>query len=144
MKNKFTEIFTDLFNETELSKSKFAKIIGVDHKRISSYLSGGLPTPQTAIKICDFFKCSVDYIVGLTEEFNYNSIKTNYDFSCFIIEYQKLLNVNKTNHFALSKKGLVNESSLSWWKKGGLPKFEVIIAIAYELGGSIDKMMGRI
>ena len=104
MQNKFTEIFTDLFNETELSKSKFAKIIDVDHKRITSYLSGGLPTPLTAIKICNFFKCSIDYLVGLTEEYNYASIKNSYDFSCFFTEYQKLLNINKTNHYSLSKK----------------------------------------
>ncbi len=144
MINKFTEIFTDLFNETELSKSKFAKTIGIDHKRITAYLLGSIPTPQTIIKICDFFKCSIDYIVGLTEEFNYTSIKTEYNFDCFITEYQKLLNQNNTNHFTLSKKGLVNESSLSWWKKGHLPQFEVIYNIAYELGGSIDKLLGRI
>ncbi len=95
-------------------------------------------------KICDYFKCSMDYITGLTEEFSYSNMKSGYNISSFMPEYQKLLTRNAMNHYILSKKGLVNESSLSWWKKGHLPQFEVIYNIAYELGGSIDKLLGRI
>ena len=142
--NKFTEIFTDLLSETQLSNFQFSKLIGVDHKRIKAYLLGSIPTTETLAKICDYFKCSMDYITGLTNEFSYTNMKSGYFISCFMPEYKKLLTYNKTNHFALSKKGLVNESSLSWWKKGHLPQFEVIFNIAYELGGSIDKLLGRI
>ena len=144
MKIKFTEIFTDLFIERELTKTSFANSIGIGHSKIQHYLNGEIPSPKTVAKICDFFKCSMDYISGLSESYTYPNIKNNYEISNFISEYQRLLKLNATNHFSLSKKGIVNESSLSWWKKGGLPKFEVIFNIAYELGGSIDKMLGRI
>ncbi len=140
----FTEIFTDLFLGTELNKTKFANQLGIGHSTIQKYLNGVIPSPKTIAKICDYFNCSMDYIVGLTNDFNYKNSKDGIDSKCFIPEYQRLLTINSTNHFTLSKKGLVNESSLSWWKKGGLPKFEVIFNIAYELGGSIDKLLGRI
>lgn len=142
--NKFTEIFSDLLSETQLSNYKFSKLIGVDHKRIKAYLLGSIPATETIAKICDYFKCSMDYITGLTEEFSYSNMKSGYNISSFMPEYQKLLTRNAMNHYILSKKGLVNESSLSWWKKGHLPQFEVIYNIAYELGGSIDKLLGRI
>ena len=140
----FKEIFTDLFLGTELNKTKFANQLGIGHSTIQKYLNGVIPSPKTIAKICDYFNCSMDYIVGLTNDFNYKNSKDGIDSKCFIPEYQRLLTINSTNHFTLSKKGLVNESSLSWWKKGGLPKFEVIFNIAYELGGSIDKLLGRI
>ena len=140
----FTEIFTDLFLGTELNKTKFANQLGIGHSTIQKYMDGVIPSPKTVALICDYFNCSMDYITGLSDEFNYKNSKGGIDSKCFIPEYQRLLTINSTNHFTLSKKGLVNESSLSWWKKGHLPQFEVIFNIAYELGGSIDKLLGRI
>lgn len=141
---KFTGIFTDLFEETELTKTKFANQLQIGHQKIQHYLDGEIPSPKTIAKICDYFGCSIDYITGLSNEFNYKNCKTGYDKNCFMAEYQNLLKLNSTNHFTLSKKGIVNESSLGYWKKGHLPQFEVIYMIAAELGGSIDKMLGRI
>ncbi len=141
---EFTEIFTELFLDTELTKTKFANAINIGHSKVQKYLNGEIPSPKTMAKICDYFKCSMDYITGLTEEFSYSNMKSGYNISSFMPEYQKLLTRNAMNHYILSKKGLVNESSLSWWKKGHLPQFEVIYNIAYELGGSIDKLLGRI
>ncbi len=140
----FTEIFTDLFLETSLNKTTFANQLGIGHSTIQKYMDGVIPSPKTVALICDYFNCSMDYITGLSDEFNYKNSKGGLDKQCFITEYQKLLEINKTNHYTLSKSYSVNESSLSWWKKGGLPKFEVIFNIAYELGGSIDKLLGRI
>ena len=96
--NKFTEIFTDLLSETQLSNFQFSKLIGVDHKRIKAYISGGIPTTETIAKICDYFKCSMDYLTGLSNEFNYKNMKNGYSTSFFMTEYQKLLTINNTNH----------------------------------------------
>ncbi len=103
-----------------------------------------MPTIKSVVKICDYFNCSIDYMVGLNNNFKYENMKQSYTSNSFYPEYQRLLKINHTNHFRLSKNNLVTETSLSSWKRGCLPKFEVLINIAYELGGSIDKMLGRI
>jgi len=134
----FTENFTDLFIKTGASKTEFANNVGLN------YLNGTIPITSNVVKICDYFNCSIDFITGLSNDFNYPNLKKGFNQSCFYPEYERLLKLNHTNHFQLSKLNIVTETSLSLWKKGSLPKFEVLIAIAYELGGSIDKMLGRI
>ncbi len=142
--NNFTEIFTELFENTEKSKTKFASLVGIDHKLVSLYLNGIIPTTQSVVKICDYFDCSIDYIVGIDKNYSYKNMIKGYNAGKFYPEYERLLKLNSTNHYRLSKQGIVCESSLSKWKLGGLPKFEFIIKIAYELSGSIDKLLGRI
>ena len=140
----FTENFTDLFIKTGASKTEFANNVGLKHSQIEPYLNGTIPITSNVVKICDYFNCSIDFITGLSNDFNNPNLKKGFNQSCFYPEYERLLKLNHTNHFQLSKLNIVTETSLSLWKKGSLPKFEVLIAIAYELGGSIDKMLGRI
>ncbi len=142
--NVFTENFTDLFVLTGLTKHKFAELIGIGHCLIADYLNGTIPLLRNVIKICDYFNCSVDFIVGLTTDFSYTNLQKGYKKDCFFNEYQKLLKDNNTTHYCLAKNKIVTATKLSLWKQGRLPQFEVMVAIAYELCGSIDKMLGRI
>ena len=141
---KFTEIFTDLFENKNLSKSEFARQVSIDHSQVTDYLNGSIPSTYTALKLCTYFQCSMDYLTGLSEKKIYPNLVQNIDSKKFMPEYERLLKENKTNHFQLSKLGVVCESSLAYWKSGHLPQFEVLINIAYELGGSIDRLLGRI
>lgn len=140
----FTENFTDLFLSTGLGKTKFAGIVGLKHSQIEKYLQGTIPVTSSVVKICDYFNCSIDFITGLSNTFSYPNLNKGFCPNNFYPEYERLLKLNHTNHFKLSKNNIVTETSLSLWKKGYLPKFDVLIAIAYELDGSIDRMLGRI
>lgn len=144
MNIKFTEIFNDLLIDSELTKTQFAKKINVSPSKINGYQNGLIPAPKTVAKICDYFGCSMDYITGLSNEISYPNMKNGYYPECFMVEYQKLLDINNTKHYRLSQKGIVNMTCLIRWKNGRLPMFEVIYNIANELGGSIDKLLGRI
>lgn len=142
--NILTENFIDLFLSTNMTKNQFSQKVHIDHSQITRYLNGTIPSTKSIVKICDFFECSLDYIVGLTDIFSYPNNKKSYTNESFYDEYLRLLKVNNKTHYSLSKDNIVTSSKLSLWKKGNLPKFEIIIAIAYELNGSIDKMLGRI
>ena len=144
MKIKFTEIFNDLLEESELTKTQFAREIKVSPSKINNYQKGQLPAPKTVAKICDYFGCSIDYITGLSDEFKYEKMINGYHPECFMTEYQKVLDLNNTRHYRLAQKGIVNMTCLIRWKNGRLPMFEVMYNIAYELGGSIDKLLGRL
>ena len=141
---KFTENFLDLCKETNLNQVQLANEIGINQSQISRYFNGVLPDIETVVKICDYFNCSIDFIVGLNDKFSYNKMKKSFNNLAFYNEYTKFLKQKSISHFKLSKKKIVCETSLRFWKKGKLPKFEVLCNIAFELGGSIDKMLGRI
>lgn len=142
--SKFKENFCDLYLSTNLTKTKFAKTVGLKHSQIEKYMHGTIPLISSVVKICDYFNVSIDYIVGLSIDKRYPNMKQGFNPSCFYPEYSRLLNKSSTTHFALAQRCIVTETSLSSWKRGRLPSFEVLVAIAYELGGSIDRMLGRI
>lgn len=141
---KFTENFVDLCEAKNLSQEELANAIGINQSQISRYFKGILPDTKTIVKICDYFNCSIDYLVGLSDEVNYKHNLPGFDKKAFYNEYQKLLTQNNMSHYKLAQKKVVCETSLRLWKRGTLPKFEVLCNIAYELGGSVDKMLGRI
>lgn len=142
--NLFTQIFKELFEETGLTKRQFSIKTNIKHSQIPKYLEGKIPSIESAVKICAFFGCSLDYLCGQNDNFSYTNSKTGFDKSAFYPEYAKLLKQNNISHFALARQGIVCETRLSYWKTGGCPSFETLINIATFLGGSIDKMLGKI
>lgn len=144
MIKRFTENLISLFEESGLNQKELSKNIGINQSQISRYLKGILPDVKTIVKICDFFGCSIDFITGLSDNFNYKASTKGFDNLSFYPYYAELLKQNKLTHYQLAKKGVVCETSLRLWKRGTLPNFDVLINIAFELGGSIDKLLGRI
>lgn len=61
----FAERLQTLLDDKAISKNKLAKECGVQSSTVSKWLlRGQLPKPETAIKLADFFDCSIDYLVG--------------------------------------------------------------------------------
>lgn len=143
MNNKFTEIFLELFENKNISQRFLSNEIGINQSQISRILNGKIPKTNTAVKIADFFGCSLDYLIGISNTYQYKNQKAGFKSSNFYPEYQMLLKQNNTTHYALAKKHLVCETSLRLWKNGSLPSFETLCNIAIELGGSVDKMLGK-
>ena len=138
---KFTEIFIDLCENK--SQLELSKEMGINQSQISRYFNGVIPNTKSIVKICDYFKCSIDYIVGLNDNKSYKASKSRYDNNLFYERYQNALHKNTTTHYQLAKKGIVCETSLRLWKTGMLPQFEVLFNIAISLNVSIDYLLGR-
>lgn len=136
---KFTENFVELCEQKETTQIELSKEIGINQFQLSRYLKGIIPDIKTVVKICDYFNCSIDYIIGFSEKISYDNLRKGYDSSKFYPEYEKLLLQNKTSHFKLSQKKVVCETSLRLWKKGTLPNFEVLCN-----NSSVDKLVGRL
>lgn len=141
MSIKFTENFIELCEYA--NQKELAEAIGVNQSQISRYFKGILPNTKTIVKICDYFKCSIDYIVGLNDNPSYKSLKSGYDKSVFYTRYEKVLKQNNKTHYQLAKNNIVCETSLRLWKKGTLPTFEALYNIANYLSVSIDYLIGR-
>ena len=138
---KFTENFIELCEYD--NQKELADAIGINQSQISRYFQGIIPTTKSVVKICDYFNCSIDYIVGLNDDKLYKSLKKGFNAKLFYPRYEIALNTNKLTHYQLAKKGLVCETSLRLWKKGMLPQFETLYNIATCLNTSIDYLIGR-
>ncbi|NPV92681.1 MAG: helix-turn-helix transcriptional regulator [Firmicutes bacterium] len=63
----FGDRLRDLRNENDLKQKDLGKIIGVAKSTVSQWESGGrTPDASTLIKLADFFKVSVDYLLDRT------------------------------------------------------------------------------
>ena len=89
--NKFQERLQDLLVENELSRLQLSKKVGISFETLNGYFNKGFyPKLSVAIKIADYFDCSLQYLMGLTED--YQTDDKN-DLS-FIDTIRKLLNEN--------------------------------------------------
>ena len=64
----FVERFNQTITDKQLTAYKVAKITGVSQGLMNEYKNGvKLPTIQNLIKISDCLNCSVDYLLGRTD-----------------------------------------------------------------------------
>ena len=78
----FNEVLEDLILEKNLSLRQLAKESKVSAMCYSKYLNGSIPNVKNAITIANYFKCSLDYLFGLSEE-RYCNFKNQYEFLIF-------------------------------------------------------------
>ncbi|MCI8388123.1 MAG: helix-turn-helix transcriptional regulator [Clostridiales bacterium] len=64
----FTEKFIELMQIKSLTSYRIAKETGISQGLMNEYKNGKkLPTLQNVTKIADYLNCSVDYLLGRTD-----------------------------------------------------------------------------
>lgn len=139
----FQEILKELITQKGLSLRTLSKESKVSAVQYSKYLRGAFPTIDVAIRIANYFNCSLDYLFGVS---NINIVKSykEYNISKFLERYENLLKTNNTTHYKFAKTNNLSESCLRHWRYGQTPKIESLIIIAINLSTSIDYLIGRI
>lgn len=138
----FHEILNDLVLEKGLSLKAIERQSGISSSQMSKYLKLTTPSVEVAIRIADYFDCSLDYLFGLTNDKNHAGY-TDCDMSKFITRYETALSENNTTHWKFAQKYNVNESLIRRWKSGTVPKFDSLVVIAKHLSVSLDYLVGR-
>ncbi len=139
---KFKEILDDLISDCHgKSLRDLGMEIGISESNLSRYLDGSIPTPKNAIKLANYFRCSLDYLFGIENNFRIIDEKREIKLKEFYPKYEKLLKTNNITHGKLSTLIDICETSLSAWKKGGMPSMHALIEIAYYFGESIDYLI---
>ncbi len=138
----FAEILGDLIDDKGLSLRALGKETKVSASLYSSYLRGRIPTVAVAVRIANYFDCSLDYLFGLSNKIKPYFFK-DYDVSLFLPRYRALLEENNITHWKFCQNLRLNESVIRKWEKGQEPRFERLIIIAENLGASLDYLVGR-
>lgn len=137
--NEFQERLQDLLVENELSRLQLSKKIGISFETLNGYFNKDFyPELSVAIKIADYFGCSLQYLMGLTED--YQTIDEN-DLS-FIETIRKLLKENNLSIEKLMKSLNMSEANFYRWKNNNnKPAMQSLIAIAKFFDVSIDYLV---
>lgn len=137
---KLSEILKELILEKGLSLRAISRESGVSCNQYSKYLKQTEPSVNVAMKICNYFECSLDYLCGIIdykEIQNYTTININK----FIENYKKALLKNNISHYKLSKEIEISESCLRHWKYGQAPTLSILCKIANALSTTIDNLI---
>ncbi len=66
----------DLREDTDRTQTEIAALLGIDQRVYSTYETGKREIPSRFLTIlADYYKCSVDYILGRTNDMTYDKKK---------------------------------------------------------------------
>lgn len=138
----FAERLNDLMFENSVKPETLSKTLEVDLSLIYKYLRKEFtPSTLNSIKISNFFNCSLDYLIGLSEnitKFYCNEIKS------FSIQFQSILNEHHCTRYRLKKETNLAKQSVDDWYNGiRVPTIENLKVLARYFDCSLDYLVGR-
>lgn len=139
---QLSERLKDLMTEADVKTPALAERTKIDQSVISKFLRAErLPSAKTLVSLADFFHCSTDYLLGLTDSLKETSFKQRPPFSkqlSFLLSY---FHVTK---YRLEKETKLTEETVNRWHKGRYePTVESLIRLANYFDCSVDFILGR-
>lgn len=140
--SNLSENLKDLMEEAELKAPALAKATGIDPSTILTLLRGdGLPYVDTLVTLADYFNCSTDYLLGLTDRLDNGEFKQRPPFSerlTFLLEHFQI------TKYRLEKQTGLSEKTVNRWHNGKTqPTVESLIRLATYFHCSVDFILGR-
>ena len=137
----FVDCLQDYFARESISLNEFSKRAKIASGAISAWMNlKYFPSSDSAIKVADFFNCSLDYLFGLSSHHDFVKATKN---ETFLDRFESLCKQKNLSHYQVAKQCKVGEAMISKWKKGKYPKCETLIVLAKFFDCSIDYLIGR-
>ena len=140
--SNFSETLSDLIVMHNLNSSILSKQLNIDRSTITKYLAKrSFPKLTYAIAIEDYFGCSLDYLFGLTNEYNK---KTYLPYPQFYQVFRELLKSHNCTQYRLYTDLKFNDKSvIAWFHGKSIPAVDHLIKISEYFGCSLDELVGR-
>ena len=132
----------DLMEEAETTAHKRAAELDTDPSVISKFLRAErLPSAATLVMLADYFNCTTDYILGLSDILDNRTFKSRPPFNeqlTFLLDYFKV------TKYGFSKATGISEEAIGRWHSGKFePTVESLVKIARQYSCSVDFLLGR-
>ncbi len=138
--------FYETLRELMIINNKTAKAVatdlGVQTSTVTRYLRGEhAPGIDILVMIADYFKCSTDYLLGLTENYEVREYSPCPPFSERIA---KIPGENGMTAYRFCRELDIQDGAYFAWKRGArTPNVDSIVKIAETLKCSTDYILGR-
>ena len=138
--NEFQERLQELLKEYKLSRLELSKKLNISSTTINDYFNKGYyPELTIAIKMAEYFNCSLNYLFGLSDD----KSNTNKNKNEFFVNFDKLIKENKLKIARVLREMQMGEYNYYRWKSGQIPKTINLISIAKYFDVSVDYLVGR-
>lgn len=137
----FVENLTELMEEKQLTYRKLSKEVGINKSTISCWKTfTNSISLSHLIKLADYFQCSIDYLLGRSEDFLPFTIQPPIPFS---VRIREIMNERGYTRYRFVKETRFEEGHVYKWDKGAVPQLPTIIELANLFGCSVDYLIGR-
>lgn len=145
--SKFGENLSELLFDHHLTTREFARRVQIDYSLVYKYLRKEyLPTLANLIIICDFFSCSVDYILGFSVEHYQTPYKST---EPFCVRFQTLLQARGQTRYKFLKEAkelhfhFGRQTVDDWFHGKRLPTVDNLIELSKYFNCTLDFLLGR-
>ncbi len=141
--SKFAENLCALMSERALNAPALAKILKTDRSNITRYLRGErLPLYHGFISLIQYFNCSADVLLGLSEYSSQEKFDTVGNFS---ERLRLVMKETNTTQYRIEKDVKISGGSMyRWLFNQAVPTVESIVKLARYMDVSVDYLLGRI
>lgn len=144
--SNFSERLKELMEEHDLRAPALARIVHTDRTNITRYLRGErYPLLPTFLAMADYFACSADYLLGLTELAEPQQFIPVIPAPPFAGRLRAVMQETKTTQYELEKELSLSGSVVYRWLHGeSLPTLPSLIRLAKHMECSVDYLLGRV
>lgn len=136
----FPSILRAKRKELEMKQSELAEELGMTTQAISNIELGTIPSFFTIDTIANYFKCSVDELVG-REGYQYTPPKKMIEFKDII--YKKIREYDCDINVFAKKIGVSYSTVWGWISGRTYPNLKMLCDMADAIECSVDELMGR-
>ncbi len=134
----------ELLEEYKISPENFAVAIGMSAKaRVYEWLRDCyIPNFESIIKIADYFKCSIEYLLSRSEDNSQTKFKK---IPPFDTQLKNIMKLKKVSQYRMVKDKVINPNQFSmYFKRKLLPSIDTLIRLADYFNISVDELVGRV
>lgn len=142
---KFKERFNKLKQDNEISVEKIKQYLNLKSNSLIYFWLDGTYTPKLKYlnKLANLFECSIDYLLGKTDNIFANN-KVYNELPCFSDRLADIIKQNQLTKTMLRKQNVIGGSLYrSIFERKSDPTIETLIKLANYFNISIDYLVGR-
>lgn len=140
--SKFSKRLKELMDEAEIKSPALGANIGLEPSAITKFLRAErLPSAATLVKLADYFNCTTDYLLGLSDVLDDRKFKQRPPF-CKQIDV--LIAFSHKTQYRFGIEAELSDETFRRWRKGkNEASVETLVKIAKYLKCSVDFVLGR-
>ncbi|MCL2555945.1 MAG: helix-turn-helix domain-containing protein [Firmicutes bacterium] len=136
----FGDRLTELMLFDNLTTEELAKRLNIGRSTVHLWKTGKRNiTLSNALKLAEFFECSLDFLLGRSDD------KLSYTPRTYPPFYDRLLQIideKGMTRYRLVKDTKISDGNLYSWKNGGNPFIQTVIDLADYFGYTLDCFIG--
>lgn len=141
MESGFKHIFEELCEEKGVKIKQVSTETNINERTLYKLCSRNVyPSFVIALKLCNYFNCSIDYFLGLSEIFEKDIV---YSPNEFIKNYANLLSKKNKSLYRITKDTGIGLSRIYDWQNGNSPNLTTLVTLAKYFNITVDELIRK-